>query len=174
MRKIWRAAAVFSICGLAMPSLAAAGEHRIGFGYHYWQTVDDLGDLGDIEDDGFANVLSYQYLPGGFLRFEVDLEYFDDGFAGSSKTAYSPQFFVLVGRFLYAGVGVGITQSDGFASGGDWSDPWFAARAGVDLLLFPKLHLDINANYRADAFEDLDRAKSDALTIGASLRLTFL
>lgn len=157
---------------LAMPSLATAGEHRIGFGYHYWETIDDLGDLGDIEDDGFAKVISYQYLPGGFLRFEVDLEYFDDGFAGSSDTAYSPQVFALVGRFLYAGVGVGITHSNGFASGDDWSDPWYAVRAGVDLLLLPKLHLDINANYRADAFEDLDRAKSDALTVGASLRLT--
>lgn len=170
----WRRAALTAILAVAIPAAAAAGEHRIGFGYHYWKTVDDLDDFADIEDDGYATVLSYQYLPGGLLRFEVDVEYFSDGFGGSTDDAYSPQVYVLFGRFLYAGVGIGITHGDGFASGDDWSDPWYAARAGLDILLLPRLHLDINANYRANAFEDLEDADTDALTFGASVRLRIL
>lgn len=171
MTRPWQQALGALILALAIPGLAAA-EHRIGFGYHYWKTVDDLDDFSDIEDDGYATVISYQYLPGGLIRFEFDLEYFPDGFAGSSEKAYSPQAYVMVGRFFYAGVGVGVTQSDGFADGDEWSDPWYAARAGIDMLLLPKLHLDINANYRADAFKELEEADTDALTFGASLRLT--
>lgn len=158
---------------LAVPGLAAAGEHRIGFGYHYWKTVDDLQDLDNIEDDGYAGVVSYQYLPGGMLRLELDVEYFKDGFAGSNDTAYSPQAFLLFGRFFYAGIGIGMTYSDNLPSGDDWSGPWYGARAGLDMLLVPKLHLDLNANYRADAFKDVELLNDvDAVTFGASLRLT--
>jgi hypothetical protein len=158
---------------LLLPALAAAGEHRIGFGYHYWETLDDIeiDDLGAIEDSGSSPVFSYHYLPGGLLRFGFELEYFSKGYGGSTEKAYAPQVYLLFGRFLYAGVGVGITQSDGLPGGDDWSDPWYAARVGLDLLLLPRVHLDINANYRADAFEALDNAKSDAITLGASLRI---
>jgi len=151
---------------------AGAAEHRFGVGYHYWKTADKVTGLGDVKDDGHATVFSYQYLPGGLVRFEADVEYFPSGFGGSRDNAYSPQAFVLVGRFLYAGVGVGATHSNDFPSGDSWSDPWYAARAGLDLLLLPRLHLDLNANYRADAFRDLQDAKSDAITLGASVRLT--
>lgn len=162
-----------AVLTLALPALASAGEHRIGFGYHYWKTLDDLSatDLGGIDDNGYTQLISYQYLPAGLMKWEIDLEYAKKGFAGSTEKAYSPQFFVLFGRNLYAGVGFGMTKSDGFASGDSWSDPWYAARAGIELLLLPKLHLDINANYRADAFQDLNEAKSDTITLGASLRL---
>lgn len=172
MKRLWTVTAAALATILALPALAAAGEHRIGFGYHYWQTVDDLGDFPDLDDEGYATVFSYQYLPGGLLRFEVDLEYFPDGYAGSTEKAYSPQAYLIVGRFFYAGVGVGMTQSDGFVED-DWSDPWYAARAGVDMLLLPKIHLDLNANYRAGAFEDLEEADTDALTFGASVRFSF-
>lgn len=171
MNRAWRLPVAVLALGLALPALASAGEHRLGFGYHYWQTIDDLDDLPDLDDEGYATVLSYQYLPGGMLRFEIDVEYFPDGYAGSTDKAYSPQAYVLLGRFFYAGVGVGITRSDGFVDD-EWSDPWYAARAGIDMLLVPKLHLDINANYRADAFSELEEADTDALTFGASLRLT--
>jgi hypothetical protein len=157
---------------LALPAAAAAGEHRVGFGYHYWKTIDDLEDVTDVEDDGYATVVSYQYLPGGFLRFEAAVEYFPDGFGGATDTAYSPQVHLLVGRFVYGGVGVGMTKSDEFASGDDWSDPWYAARAGLDILLLPRLHLDLHANYRVEVFEELENVDTDALTLGASARLT--
>ena len=92
---------------------------------------------------------------------------------GSSGTAYSPQVFLLFGRFFYAGVGIGATKSDEFPSGDDWTDPWYAGRLGLDMLLLPRLHLDINANYRANAYRDLTDAELDAMTFGASLRFAF-
>ena len=173
MRSIVRAAAAF-VLALSLPALASAGEHRLGFGYHYWQTIDDieLDDLGDLDDEGNSAVISYQYLPGGLIRFEFDLEYYGDGF-GSSGTAYSPQVFLLFGRFFYAGVGIGATKSDEFPSGDDWTDPWYAGRIGLDMLLLPRLHLDLNANYRANAYRDLTDAELDAMTFGASLRFAF-
>lgn len=174
MRPPFRLALTAFALALLVPALAAAGEHRIGFGYHYWETLDDieLDELDEIDESGSAPVFSYQYLMNPFFRFEADVEYFEDGFGGSTETAYAPQVYVLFGRFLYAGVGVGVTQSDGFPDGDEWSDPWYAARAGLELLLLPRLHLDINANYRAAAFEALDEYETDSLTIGASLRLS--
>ena len=167
--------AIAAVLTLALPALASAGEHRIGFGYHYWKTLDDISatNLGQIDDNGYTELVSYQYLPAGLMKWEVDLEYANKGFGGSTDKAYSPQVFLLFGRNLYAGVGVGMTKSDGFANGDSWSDPWYAARAGIELLLLPKIHLDINANYRADAFTDLNDAKSDTITLGASVRLAF-
>lgn len=181
MRHVLRTAALGLAVAVFTAVPASAGEHRIGLGYHYFETLDDLefDTIDDIDESGSSLVASYQYLPGGLIRFEVDLEYWKDGYGGTSgEAAYAPQVYALIGRGFYGGVGVGITHSDGFTieeSGYDdeWSDPWFAARAGVDLLLLPKIHLDINANYRADAFNALDEAESDAITLGASLRISF-
>lgn len=178
MRHLLRLA-VFGLAGIALAAApAAAGEHRLGFGYHYFETLDEIdsGSIDDIDDNGNSVVFSYQYLPGGMVRFEVDVEYYADGYGGSLEKAYAPQAYVLLGRFIYAGAGVGVTQSDGFPSGDEWSDPWYAAKAGVDLLLLPKIHLDINANYRVDSFselEDYGDYETDSITFGASLRFAF-
>jgi hypothetical protein len=174
MRNLARFAGI-ALALAALTPAAGRAEHRLGFGYHYFQTVDDIdvGDIESIEDEGNSVVVSYQYVPGGLLRFEADLEYYSDGYGGSTDSAYAPQAYVLVGSGFYGGVGVGVTHSDGFADGDEWSDPWYAARVGVDLLLVPRLRLDINANYRADAFSALDEADTDAITLGASLRFSF-
>lgn len=150
---------------------ANAGDHRLGFGFHYWKTVDDLAaeGFGNLEDNGVAQVFSYQYLPGGLLRFEFNVEYFNKGFGGSIERAYSPQFFVLLGRFVYAGVGTGVTYSRGFSD--RWSDPYYAARGGIELLLLPKLHLDLSANYRFNAWSELEHVETETLTLAAILRL---
>jgi hypothetical protein len=174
MRSMVRLAVSLALAAL-VPAAATAGEHRLGFGYHYWQTLDDieLDELSEIDDEGSSIVASYQYLPGGLIRLEADLEYFEEGFGGALDEAYAPQLFVLFGRNFYGGVGVGVTKSDGFADGDEWSDPWYAGRVGLELLLLPRVHLDINANYRADAFKELEEAETDALTLGASLRVAF-
>ena len=174
MRKSLRLVlAMFVLVGLA-PAFAGAGEHRIGFGYHYWETLDDIeiDELDEIDESGSAPVFSYQYLMNPFFRFEADVEYFEDGYGGSTEEAYAPQVYILFGRFLYAGVGVGVTHSDGFADGEEWSDEWYAARAGLEVFLLPRLHLDINANYRAAAFDALDEYETDSITLGASLRIS--
>lgn len=173
MRKSWIVLALAALIASVAGS-AEAGQHRLGFGFHYWKTIDELSDQGidqDIEEDGLSQVFSYQYLPGGFIKFEADVEYFKDGFGGATDSAWSPQVYVLFGGFVYAGVGVGITNSSSFES--DWSDPYYAARAGLDLLLLPKIHLDINANYRFDAWSELENVDTETLTLGAIARFSF-
>lgn len=50
------------------------------------------------------------------------------------------------------------------------SDPFYAARVGLDFVLLPRIHLDVNLNYRAGTFDELDEASSDTITLGAALR----
>ena len=154
-------------------SCALAAEHRIGGGFNYWRTIDDidLDFFDDIDDDGLALIGSYQYVPAGIFRLEVALEYFDEGFGGSPDSAFSPQAYVLVGKGIYAGLGLGITYSNGFED--DLSDPFFAARGGFDMTLLPGVHLDLNANYRFDAWSELDEASTDAIFLGAQVRVAF-
>jgi len=173
MRILGRLAIGFLMLAVAAVTPARASEHRIGIGYHYFQTVNNINSPGDVNDKGSSLVASYQYLPGGLIRFEGDLEVYPDGYGGSTGKAYSPQAYVLFGRGLYGGVGIGLNKSDTFVSGKKWSDPWYAARVGLDMLLLPKLHLDLNVNYRANAFNQLDNAKTDAMTFGASVRIGF-
>lgn len=164
---------LLTVIGAIASQPAAAGEHRIGFGLHYWQSLDSFDDnLPDVEiqDDGLSEVVSYQYL-AGFLRFEAAAEYFDKGFQGSTDWAISPQVYLLAGRGIYGGLGVGVTYSD-FASG-SWSDPFYIAKAGVDFLLLPKLHLDVHADYRFLEWQDLDNYDSDSITFGAVARVGF-
>ncbi len=172
MTRIGRFAAAVVLM-LALPALASAGEHRLGIGYHYWKTLDDISatNLGAIDDNGYSTVFSYQYLTAALMKYEVDVEYFDKGFGGSTEKAWSPQVYLLFGRNFYGGIGVGATTSDGFPSGDKWSDPWFSGRIGLELLLLPKIHLDINANYRVNSFKDFTNADTDTMTLGASLRL---
>jgi len=149
---------------------AGAAEHRLGVGVHFWRTVDDFANdrFTDVDDDGFAWVLSYRYDPQGLINFQVDLEYFDSGFGDSSEAALSPIAYVLLGNKLYGGLGVGVVTTRGI--GIDVSDPFFAARVGYQIGLLPGIRLDVNANYRAGAFEDLRGVSSDAVTLGAVVR----
>lgn len=162
-----------ALCLLSLPALpAAAADHRIGGGFHYWRTVDELReDDFDIDDSGLATVFSYQYVPGGLIKLEVDVEYFDDGFGGSLQETYSPQVYLVVGSFVYGAVGTGVLVSDGFAD--EVSDPFLAAKVGIDTLLLPKLHLDINANYRFDDWNQLEDADTDTVSLAALIRLSF-
>ena len=153
---------------------AQAGEHRLGFGFHYWKTLDQLKDQGvsnasDIDESGLSELFSYQYIPRGMLKIEVDIEHFKDGFGGATEAAYSPQVFLLVGRGIYAGVGVGATYSKTFDS--SWSDPYYAAKAGIEWPLLPRMDLDLNANYRFDAWSELENVDTGTLTFGAVLRI---
>jgi hypothetical protein len=176
MKRVLRAAVAAAAGAIVAGAGPAAAEHRLGFGFHYWETVDELvdqgvDDLDEIETDGLSQVVSYQYVPGGLIKFEIDLEYFDKGFGGSTEEAYSPQVWVLVGSGIYAGVGAGMTYSSGLAD--DWSDPYYAARAGFDLLLLPRFHLDINANYKFDAWNELEDVDTETLTLAAVARFSF-
>lgn len=151
---------------------ADAAEHRLGLGIHYWKTVDDLvGDgFDELEEDGFSFVLSYKAVPKGLLSVGVDLEH-SDGFGGSTDTVLTPIVWVYAGKSLYVGAGAGVNISDSFE--GNTSDVFWAGRIGLDFHLLPRLRLDLNANYRAGAFDELDELATDAITLGAIARWTF-
>jgi hypothetical protein len=153
---------------LALLAAPLAADHRIGVGIHHWQTVDDLADEGfeDLDDEGTSGILSYQFQPEGIFSLELDLEYFADGFAGSTEEAYSPQAYLLVGHGFYAGAGIGVTHSDG-----ETSDPFYAARVGFDLTIIPRVSVDLNANYRFDDWDLIEEVETDTVTLGAVLRL---
>ena len=149
----------------------AEAEHRLGAGVHYWTALDKFEEA-EIDDKGFGGLISYQYLFAGLFRVEADLEILQEGFAGFTSNVYTPVGYLLLGRGLYGGVGVGMGYSDG-----KWAnDPFFALRAGFDINILPKLHLDLNANYRfinwkfEEVKEDIDL---DTVTLGAVLRFAF-
>ena len=148
----------------------AESEHRFGVGQLYWQSLGDIAEAG-LDEDGTAPFLTYQYVPEGIFRLELDLEYYKDGFGGSDSAAYTPLAFVLVEFGVYAGLGVGVTVSDGLSD--NVSDPFYAARVGWDFQLVPRLHFDVNANYRADTFKELEDYDQDSITLGAAVRLEF-
>jgi hypothetical protein len=158
---------------LAGMSGAWAGEkHRIGAGLHYWRTVDDI-DVDSIDENGMAYLVTYQYVPAGILRAEIDLEIFPEDFGGSDEAVYAPQALLIVGGGLYAGLGIGVFYSDGdFAE-----DPFYILRAGLNLELLPNIFVDINGNYHFTDFDDLkdvsDKVDTDTITLGAAVRLAF-
>lgn len=161
--------AILMMSALAGGTATQAAEHRLGLGLHYWSAVDDLvEDLPGVEDEGVSWLGSYVFDVEGPLKFGVDLEYFPDGFGGSSDSAWAPQVLALLGGKLYGGVGIGVTLSSSFD--GNASDPYFLARLGLDFPIFPRLTLDLNLNYQADAFNELDELETSALTTGVILR----
>lgn len=158
---------------LGLAASASAGQHRLGVGLHYWKNVEDIGnDLpdGSIDDNGVSTVLSYQYV-AGLVRFELAAEYFESGFQGSTDWAVAPQAYVLIGRGLYGGIGVGTTYSDSLD--GSFSDPYFIAKAGFDILLLPRIHLDLNADYRFANWDQIDDYSTETITLGATVRFSF-
>ena len=156
--------------GWSAAARPAVADSSIGFGLHSWRTVDDLRSqgFGNLRRSGVSYLLSYQYSPGALLKFELDGEYFDKGFGGSTHYAIAPQAYVLVGGFVYGGVGIGTIYSKDFSN--DFSSPFYAARVGLDLHLLPRIRLDVNANYRFHAFNELRGVNTGTVTVGAIAR----
>ena len=161
---------MFSTIGISNSALAASA-HRLGVGAHYWVTVDDI-DVNDVDEKGYSLIFSYQNVRNDYFKFEADLGLQENGYAGANSTVWSPQAFLLIGKGLYGGAGIGINYSeDEFAD-----NPFYALRVGFEMEVLPRLFLDLNANYRFEQW-DFDRIKedvdSDTVTLGAVLRVQF-
>ncbi|MEL7061259.1 MAG: hypothetical protein AAGN46_14650 [Acidobacteriota bacterium] len=176
MRRSARTVIIFACLAGLLGGEAFAAEHRLGIGARFFKTVDDIGDdlfddgFDGIEEDGFSYILNYRLEPGGLIHFEGELQYFPDGFGGSTDSALSPAVLVGIGGTFYGAAGVGVTFSDDFED--DVSEPFWIGRVGWELDLLPGISLDINANYIADAFDELDDASTDAITLGALVRFS--
>lgn len=162
--------ALFLLLSVA-PVLAGSGDpHRLGGGVNYWVTLEDIEfDDKNVDEDGISYLISYQFWPS-LLGAELNLELLPDRFG---ESALAPQAYVLFGRAVYVGAGIGIIYSDSdFAE-----EPFFALRAGLNLELLPGLYADINANYRFNDSAELDDEErnidTDTVFLGAVVRIAF-
>jgi hypothetical protein len=164
-------AAALVLLAIATASPARA-QASIGVGFHSWRTIDDLRSdgFGNLRRSGVSYLASYQAHLIPLLRVEVDGEIFPKGFGGSTNTAVSPQVFILLGGFVYGGVGVGTIYSSSFNH--DFSNPFYIGRVGLNIPLVPRLHLDVNANYEVGAFNQLHNVSTGTATVGALVRFT--
>ena len=146
----------------------ARGDHRFGGGINYWETLEDIKvDDKKFDKSGVAYLASYQYWPS-LLGLEFDLEFLPDRFG---ETAFAPEAFILFGRSIYCGAGIGIIYSDeSFAE-----EPFFALRAGLNLELLPDLYADLYCNYRFNDTTELEGKETnidtDTVFLGAALRI---
>jgi hypothetical protein len=162
---------VAAIAAGATCAWSEESSHRLGVGAHYWRALSDI-DVDEVDQDGMSWIASYQYRPG-WLGIEADVEWFEKGFGGAADDVYEPQLFLLLGKGLYAGAGIGGYYTDNeFAS-----DPFYALKAGLDVEVLWFLRLDVNANYRFEQWDDLSaegkEIDTDTVTLGAALRLAF-
>ena len=171
MRKILLVAAVaFGFVCLAPPPAVLAATHRLGAGANYWKTISNIDrqDLsGNIDENGLSWLASYQYVPEGIFKLEVDLEYYPS--LGGEKGLWSPEAFVLVGGTVYAGAGIGVYYDGHIFS----NAPFYMLRAGIDFAILPFLFLDINANYRFNDWDTLEKKNlnTDTIRLGAAVRI---
>ena len=168
-RMILSAGLALAIVQLAVQTCTAA-DHRFGAGIHYWRTIDDV-NVDEFDEDGMAWTFSYQLRPAPLLGIELAVEALPDGYGGGAEEVYSPQAYLIVGKGIYAGLGVG-----GFYTDGDFQDDTFyALRAGLELELLPNVLLDVNANYRFTEWDDIKTVEedvdTDTITLGAAVRL---
>ena len=146
-------------------------NNQIGIGVHYWTTVKNI-DVNDIDKNGFSYLAMYQY-HYGWVGIEADLEWFQKGFGGATEDVFQPQAYLILGKVVYAAAGIGGYYTDGKLA----DNPFYAFRAGLDIPLLPILHLDINANYRFENWNDIStegkNVDTDTITLGAAARLAF-
>lgn len=168
MKKVMLVGLMLSIF-TATPAMAG-NNHRFGVGANYWVALEDIEvDDEKFDDDGVSYLASYQYWPS-LLGLELDVELLPDRFG---ESAFAPEAYVLLGRSIYCGLGIGIIYSDD-----DFADePFFALRAGLNLELLPSLYLDISGNYRfndsAEFKDDNTDIDTDTVFLGATARLAF-
>lgn len=141
-------------------------------GANYWKTIKDV-DLNDVDKNGFSWLATYQYAPGSPLSLEADIEYFYNGFAGTTRDVFAPQAYIVLGTSLYGALGIGCYFADDEFS----KDPFYAIRLGLDFPLIRPIYMDINVNYRFNEWKNIhDLASdihSDTITIGAAIRTEF-
>ena len=146
-------------------------NNQLGVGVHYWTTVKNI-DVNAIDRNGFSYLAMYQY-HYGWVGIEADLEWFQKGFGGASQDVYQPQAYLILGKVVYAAAGIGGYYTDGKLT----DNPFYAFRVGLDIPVLPILHLDINANYRFENWDDLSTdgksVDTDTVTLGAAARLAF-
>ncbi len=148
---------------------ARSGEHQLGGGIHYLETLGDIKDVPEWDSSSLGWMISYRYKMT-LIKIEADLEWIPD-YGGSDKTLSQPQVWLIVGGLIYGAGGIGGSYIDGA-----WLDnPFYGLRAGADLTV-AGLNLDLFAAYffqSTQVFEDVDQKDLDSITFGAIVRFVF-
>ena len=146
----------------------AHADLLLGGGIHYLRTLGDITDDGaiDLNQDSFS-LLASGMSDMGMLKIDGQVEYIFD-YLGTGNEMWLPSAWLLAGRMIYGGAGIGIGYTDG-----DWqSNPFYALRAGVNVPL-GGLVLDGYAsyNFQSDAeLKNLTGEDLDSITFAALLR----
>jgi hypothetical protein len=159
---------------LAVPTLQAAAESnfQIGVGANYWVALEDAVDE-SFDEDGLGWMISSRYMFTPYFGLGLELERSPDNYIALEEPIYCPALYLILGKEIYAGVGVGTYFYDG-----DFiEDAFYALRAGLALEMLPSLVVDINCNYRVDKWSGIksvaDDIDTDNVIIGAAVRIKF-
>lgn len=144
-----------------------SNEFRLGGGATYWVALEDI-DIENVEEDGFSYLASLQ-LRNPVAGLGLDLELMPERFG---EDTYCGQLYVVLGKGIYMGAGIGLTAVDGDVQ----DDPFYSLRAGLDIEILTGLHLDLSVQYRFNDTSDLNDEErnidTDTLYLGAVLRFT--
>ncbi len=162
------ATAALALCTSAF----AKSGFEIGIGANYWYSLDDAVDK-SFDDNGLGYMISTRINIADYLSIGLELERSPDNFIALEKEMYAPSAHLILGDWIYVGLGAGTYYYDGDF----YDDYWYNLRAGIKLQLLPSIVLDINANYRMDSWKDMGTVKNDIDTdnviAGAAIRLAF-
>lgn len=159
------------LLGLAASAVRAQSESAssLGLGVRMHRTLDSLPHR--YTKTGFGPSINWRTHLTDLVSVQVELNAYEDGYAGSPQDVASPQLFLLLGHELYAGVGAGLLYSNDKFS----HPPFVALRAGYLMSLRDRLSLDINLSYEFAEWKGVNEfdksVDSDALVLGAGLRI---
>ena len=151
---------------------AADSNFQIGVGVNYWIAVEDAVKE-SFDSDGLGWMISSRYMATPYFGIGLEVERSPDNYIQFDKPIYCPAAYLIVGKGLYAALGVGTYYYDGDF----YSDVFYALRAGIAFEVLPHIIFDINANYRVDKWSSMKNADDDIDTdnvlLGAAVRLMF-
>lgn len=147
---------------------AGAADRSLGGGIHYLRNLGDISDGGKLDfSQNSVSLVASGKSDYGLLKVDAQLEYVFD-YVGTGKAMWEPSLWLLAGRQIYGGAGIGIGYTDGA-----WqTNPFYGLRAGVVVPL-GGLGLDVYATYRfqkAKELQNLTGEDLDSLTFAALLR----
>ncbi len=160
---------------LAAPCLLAADDDsnfQIGVGANYWVAIEDAADE-SFDEDGLGWMISARYMATPYFGFGLELERSPDNYVALEEPMYCPAGYLILGKGLYAGLGVGTYFYDG-----DFvEDVFYGLRVGVVAEVVPHLVIDINLNYRVDEWSGIknvdEEVDTDNVILGGAVRLKF-
>ncbi|MBN1878734.1 outer membrane beta-barrel protein [bacterium] len=169
---------------LLVPHPALAGDHTFSLGVHYFYTIDQISaeledDLGDsFHEEGLGYNFGYRYKFNPRFGLLAEAQLYPDGYL-DADSVFSPRILAVLGRSLYIGIGVGWNSVEwenlthDLHKSDNWTDSFYLLRLGLEFpILVEHLHLDINANYEFNNWNDVEEFDSDIITFGAGIKIT--